>query len=404
MKIKQAQLDFQSWEFGMFFHFGIRTFFKGSKDWDEHPMPASAFNPKNLDCDQWISVAKQAGARYAILTCKHHDGFANWPTRFSRYSVASSPYMDGKGDIVKSFTEACRRAEMKVGLYYSPAQWGNEISFADEKSYDDYFIGQITELLTGYGKIDYLWFDACGSGDHVYDRERIISVIRRLQPDILIFNMWDPDVRWGGNEDGIAPSPCYALSAETDMERFAPRFMPVECDCKLRSTWFDCEYNEATLKSLNELIGMYEYSVGRGANLLLNVGPDESGRISSPDAARLLELGKEIKRRYEKPLSFERRDGNTVAYTGQNSNERNGCLVNTAVISEDLAEGEGVISFRLYARIAGSAMEVCVYKGDQIGHKAICHFPPIQTDLLRVEAEVCNGKVILADFKAYFIN
>ena len=400
---KQTQLQFLNWEFGVFFHFGIRAFFKGSKDWDGIPMPVETFNPESLDCDSWIAAAKSAGARYAILTCKHHDGFANWPTVYSDYSVASSPYKDGKGDIVREFVDACRKGDMKVGLYYSPAQWGGAIDFSSAKEYDDYFVGQITELLTGYGKIDYLWFDACGSGDHKYDRVRIINTIRSLQPDILIFNMWDPDVRWVLNEDGVAPSPCFATATETDMDRFAPRFMPAECDCKIRSTWFDCEDNEDTLKSLDELVGMYEYSVGRGCNFLLNVGPNRHGLINESDAKRLAELGAEISRRYDHPLEFTR-DGMTISYVGKPTTERGGCLVNTAVISEDLTKGEAVVSYRLYARVAAYKMPICVHRGDQIGHKAIVHFPAIQTDRLWIEVEEKCGEVKIADIKAYYID
>lgn len=402
MKPKKTQLAFLDWEFGIFFHFGIRAFFRGSRDWDGIPMPAAAFNPEKLDCDSWIDAAKSAGAGYAILTCKHHDGFANWPTAYSDYSVASSPYREGKGDVVGEFVDACRRGGLRVGLYYSPAQWGGAVDFSSAKEYDDYFIGQITELLTWYGKIDYLWFDACGSGEHQYDRERIVATIRTLQPDILLFNMWDPDVRWVFNEDGIAPSPCFAVSNMTDMERFSPRFMPAECDCKLRSTWFDCEDNENTLKSLSELIGMYEYSVGRGANFLLNVGPNRHGLLNDSDVTRLRELGDEIRRRYGEPLSFVK-DGLSATYTGVATCERHGCLVNAVILSEDLTNGEAVVSYRLYARLAGSGMPICVWRGDQIGHKAILRFPTIQTDRLWVEIEEQCGAPHLADFRVYYI-
>lgn len=153
------QIEFLDWEFGVFFHFGIRSFYPGHKDWDDKPMDVSAFNPDRLDCDDWIRTVCDAGAKYAILVCKHHDGFANWPTKYSDYSVANAPWKDGKGDVVREFVDACRKYDMKVGLYYSPAQWGGQIAFKNGKEYDDYFINQISELLTGYGKIDYLWFD-----------------------------------------------------------------------------------------------------------------------------------------------------------------------------------------------------------------------------------------------------
>lgn len=187
----------------MFFHFGIRTFYEGHTDWDGLPMPVEGFNPTALDCENWICAAHEAGARYAILVCKHHDGFANWPSKYTDYSIKNTPYKNGRGDVVREFVDACRKYGLAVGLYYSPAQEGyKEI---DDSEYDEYFINQVSELLTDYGKIDYLWFDACGSENHEYDIKRIVGAIRKLQPEILLFNMWDPDTRWVGNESGIAP-------------------------------------------------------------------------------------------------------------------------------------------------------------------------------------------------------
>ena len=201
----KRQIDYLDWEFGVFFHFGIRSFYPGHKDWDGIEMPADGFNPDSLDCKQWIKIAKEAGATYAILTCKHHDGFAVWPSQYSKYSVANTPWKDGKGDVVREFVNACREYGLKVGLYYSPAQWGSHaIPFSSAREYDDYFINQIGELLTEYGKIDYLWFDGCGSEGHEYDHARIINAIAEMQPEILTFcdPEWSPGVRWIGNEDG----------------------------------------------------------------------------------------------------------------------------------------------------------------------------------------------------------
>ncbi|MBQ4076044.1 MAG: alpha-L-fucosidase [Clostridia bacterium] len=118
----RQQLEFMEWEFGVFFHFGIRSFYKGYQDWDQRRMDASVFNPDRLDCMQWIREIKEAGARYGVLVCKHHDGFANWPSAYTSYSVANTPWKDGKGDVVREFVEACRAYDLKVGLYYSPAQ------------------------------------------------------------------------------------------------------------------------------------------------------------------------------------------------------------------------------------------------------------------------------------------
>lgn len=186
-RINEKKSEFLDREFGVFFHFGIRTFYEGHVDWDGLPMPLAGFNPTELNCENWIATAYEAGAKYAILVCKHHDGFANWPSKYTDYSVRNTPYKGGHGDVVKEFVDACRKYGLSVGLYYSPAQEGYK-EMADS-AYDEYFINQISELLTNYGKIDYLWFDGCGSENHQYDVKRIVGVIRSLQPEILLFNL-----------------------------------------------------------------------------------------------------------------------------------------------------------------------------------------------------------------------
>lgn len=415
VKIKptKGQLDWMDWEFGVFFHFGIRSFFLGHKDWDKREMPVSEFNPKELDCEQWIRTIKEAGAKYAILVAKHHDGFANWPSKYTEYSVANSPWKDGKGDVVREFVDACRKFGIKTGIYYSPAQWGNEISFENEKEYDDYFINQISELLSNYGKIDYLWFDGCGSANHNYDKDRIISTIRGLQPDILIFSMWDPDTRWVGNEDGYADMPNFSTIkdmglSDSDDESSFPihgRFLPAECDFKMRSTWFDCEENEDTVKSVEELVGIYELSVGRGANFLINIGPDRRGLLPEIDAKRLLEFGAEIKRRYGEPIKdFSdlrpvKGENDSFSITSPKAQ-----LVNRVILKENLTEGESVTSFKIYANLPHNVNQrICVYMGCSIGHKAICVFPAILTAKITVEVVSHRGEYEIADMKAYYV-
>ncbi len=412
MKIKptQKQLNFLDWEMGAFFHFGIRSFYPGHSDFDGKSMAASAFNPTELDCNQWIRVAKSAGATYAVLVCKHHDGFANWPSKYTDYSVANTPWENGKGDVVDRFVKACHRYNVKVGLYYSPAQWGDDLPSMNDKEYDDYFINQITELLTGYGKIDYLWFDGCGSEGHEYDRERIIKTIRSLQPDILIFNMWDPDTRWVGNEEGYADMPnvneregvAFSMNHTEDVAVDGWQYLPAECDMMLRSFWFDCEANEDTIKSVDELMGIYEYSVGRGANLLLNFGPDSRGLVPEPDAARAKAFGEEIRRRYENALKFTEVENEGDCWNIHVDNEpwERDALVDTVVIEEDITEGEAVREFRILAY--GGTMPICVYHGKNIGHKAICRFPTIRTYGIAVEVLSAEGEVRLRSVKAYY--
>ena len=408
------------WEFGMFFHFGIRSFYPGHDDWDGLPMPASAFNPARLDCGSWVRAAKNAGAKYCIFVTKHHDGFANWPSKYSDYSVAQSPWKDGRGDVVKEFTDACRRYNMKVGLYYSPAQWGGTVRFDHPEEYDDYFENQVSELLTNYGTIDYLWFDGCGSENHQYDMKRIIGTIRRLQPGIRLIGKWDPDTRWIGNEDGYADSPNRNTVERVEFSVFAKdgdtlgttRWLPAECDMRMRTyAWFDCMSNEDTVRPLSELVGIYEYSVGRGANLLLNIGPDSDGRLPKEDADRLAELGAEIRRRYGTPLPFgepeKLKENSWRIRTAEGMTVRNpwevGCEhVGAVIIEEDLREGEHAESFRVFASLPGNSdREICVFIGDTIGHKRICRFPTIKTGALRLEVTSPDDGFRLRSFRAY---
>lgn len=412
----QRQLDFMDWEFGAFFHFGIRSFYPGHRDWDNRPMPAERFNPTELDCEQWIRTIKQAGAQYAILTCKHHDGFANWPTKYSDYSVANTPWKGGKGDVVREYVDACRKYGIRVGLYYSPAQWGGQTEFKEGREYDDYFINQISELLTGYGKIDYLWFDGCGSQDHEYDRDRIVAAIRSMQPEIRIFAMWDPDTRWVGNEDGYAPldnfnEVCYTAE-RSDGRR---RFLPSECDFKMRSTWFDCEDNEDTIKTLEELIGIYEMSVGRGANFLINIGPDHRGLLPEKDAQRLIEFGEEIRRRYGQPVegfcALQKTAGDeySIELDGfcedwNDSDPVRPQLVNRVELREDLSAGQGITEFEIYAHLpVFKAKKVCVYRGRTVGHRVLCLFPTVRTAKLTVRVIGQEGEYRLTEMKAYFV-
>lgn len=414
IKPGEKALRFLSWEVGMFFHFGIRSFYPGHRDWDGLEMPAEGFQPRELDCGEWMRAAKLIGAKYAIMTTKHHDGFALWPSRYTSYSVAASSWRDGKGDVVKEFTDACRENGLKVGLYYSPAQWGaTAVNFENGKEYDDYFINQITELLTGYGKIDYLWFDGCGSDGHEYDQKRIIRVIRSLQPDILIFGMWDPDTVWVGNEDGYAHEPNLYGKDRVILGEMKHAFLPDECDCKLRRSWF-YDHNEETIKTVDELIGMYEYSVGRGCNLLLNVGPDDRGRIANADLTRLNELRAELIRRYGAPKEFEEITRvDPATYTASITPRRAAELIDSerlplctsVVLKEDIRDGQKVLGFKLYAHMPSlyPAREdkMCVFEGETIGHKRICRFPAIRTSKFTLVLTQTDGEAVIEDFRVY---
>ena len=420
--LSKKQLEFLDWEFGVFFHFGIRSFFPGHKDWDGKEMPMEAFNPTELNCESWLKTAKAGGATYAILTCKHHDGFALWPTKYSEYSVAGSRWKDGRGDVVREFVDACRKVGLKVGLYYSPAQWGKyAISFKNAKEYDEYFINQIRELLTGYGKIDYLWFDGCGSEGHEYDKPRIVKAIKEYQPDILTFcdPEWNPGVRWIGNEDGYASLVNPLVVCKTNFSELATQeqklssamFLPAECDCKIRNTWF-YDDNEETLKSVDELFGMYEMSVGHGSNFLLNIGPDNRGLLPEADAERFLALGKRIRASYGQPLDFSApvKEGDTYIITHKEMDEPSweipteNHLSNTIVISEDLTNGQKISSFSVYAYLPHYKKEkIQVFEGKTVGHKVFCKFSPIRATKYEVVINASDGEHRITDIKAFYV-
>ena len=209
------QLGWQDLEFGLFVHFGINTF--TGREWGDGTEDPALFYPTALDCRQWARVAKEAGMRYAILTAKHHDGFCLWPTETTAHSVKSSPWRDGKGDVVREFVDACREEGILPGLYCSP--WDrNAPCYSDPKAYSEFYARQLEELCSNYGPLVQLWFDGAGSEGYTYDWDRIIGTVRRLQPDAVIFQMGDPDIRWGGNELGYGSPDLWTTVDESRLD------------------------------------------------------------------------------------------------------------------------------------------------------------------------------------------
>ncbi len=380
------QRAFQSWERGVFLHFGLRTFYEGWRDFDPRPMDPAAFQPSALDCDQWAAVAKEAGFRYMIMTAKHHDGFANWPSATTDFSVARSSWRAGQGDVVREFTDACHRYGLKVGLYYSPYDAASPV-YADERAYDDYFLTQVSELLVPYGQIDILWFDGCGSEGHQYDWPRLMAEVRRMQPELLIFNEGDPDIRWIGNEDGYAP-----LGTRNVKDG---RWLCPECDARLReNNWFYSAGDAHTVKSVDELMGMYDLSCGRGSNLLLNVGPDRRGLLPEADAARLVEFGRALERRVAHPIATLadcRREGNAWAVEAKPY-----LVADHAVIGEETALGEHIRRFALVAETPHGGKRITLFEGQSVGQRAICRFPTVHARRLWLEVTEAEGEVSLS--------
>ena len=437
MRIKptKRQLDFLNWEFGMFFHFGIRSFFPGHNDWDGRPMPASAFNPTRLDCEQWIRIAKTAGANYSILVCKHHDGFANWPSKYSDYSVAQSPWQDGKGDVVRECAEACRRGGIKFGVYLSP--WDRNSKYYGTDAYNDYYCNQLTELLTNYGELFMVWFDgACGEGPNgkkqVYDFDRYIALIRKYQPNACIFNDHGPDVRWCGNEAGqarraewaVVPTElCYRCDVQTGPGPLAEGadlsfmynsdqnigelnnimyskglgFAGSEIDMSIRPGWFYHEKEEP--HSLDRLFRTYINSCGANTSFNLNVPPMPSGRFDPRDIQRLKELGELLENSFGEskkvPCTVKKIDTGSDTQCKYEIELPEETDVRFVELREDLAAaGQRIESFRIYGD------DGCKYYDYTVGHRRLC-WMKTKTKKLILHITSARDEVVLRDISVY---
>lgn len=403
-KPSPQQLAWQDMELGLFCHFGMNTFC--DQEWGDGTDSAEIFNPEQLDARQWARTAKRAGFKYLVLTAKHHDGFCLWPTKTTDYSVKSSPWRDGKGDVVREVADACREEGLQFGLYLSP--WDrHEPCYPDKEAYDDFYAEQLTELLTGYGPLVEVWFDGAGSQGREYDWNRIIGLIDKYQPDAMVFNMGRPTIRWVGNEDGVAPYPCWNTATTAKESMFTsdmmtwmegtPSWVPAECDVPIRKLhWFWHPDDEASLRSLEEVLDIYYRSVGHGATLLLNISPDNRGLLPEVDVERVIEFGDEIRRRFGQPV-------------GQTSGEGTGLLlklehiqsVNHIIIMEDIAHGERVREYVLEAYSQGEWKELV--RGSAIGHKKIDRFDTVETDQLRVRILSSVEKPLIRNLAAYHV-
>lgn len=383
-----GQLAWQRDGFGIFFHFGPNTF--AGKEWSDGTLSPQIFDPTDLDADEWVRLARDMGAKYVILTAKHHDGFCLWPTATTDYSVASSPWKAGTGDVVRDVADACRAHGMKLGLYLSP--WDrNAPQYEDPAVYDEFYLAQLRELCTNYGPLYELWFDGAGSAGREYAWDRIGELIDELQPGAMVFNMGPATIRWVGNEDGLAADPVEYVTASADLNNYdedlvvsaEARYLPPECDVSLRRGWF-WQPGEAP-KPLGHLLGIHDRSIGLGANLLLNIPPDRRGRIDPLDAARSLEFGQALRDRFGAPeegaLSIAA--GSTVVDLGGQRQ------FDHVEVSEHLDEGQHVTSHRI---LDGDGRLLA--EGGSIGVRRIHRLAePVTASTLCIET-VGDGSVI----------
>jgi len=391
-----SQLVWQRDELALFLHFGMNTF--TDREWGDGREDPALFDPADLDARSWARAARSAGARAMVLTAKHHDGFCLWPTATTGHSVRASPWRGGEGDVVRAFTDACRAEGLRAGLYLSP--WDrNAPSYGDSPRYDEFYCAQLTELLTRYGPIHEVWFDgANGEGPdgrrQVYDWERYWNLVRRLQPDAVIFSDAGPDVRWIGNEDGIAGDPNWSTVDPTvvpvpgadgpgvrDMLLHGdPRgavWRPGEADVSIRPGWFHHPAEDDQVKSVDELVELHFSSVGRNAKLLLNVPPTRAGRLHPTDVERLRDMRQRLDARFARDLSDDLRAGRSAT-------------VSAIDLREAIEEGQRVARHAVHGRVGGTWREIA--RGATIGHRRLHRIDPVTVTGLRLAIEASIGE------------
>ena len=438
------QMIVEQMEFYAFAHFTVNTF--TDKEWGDGTEPESVFNPTELDADQWVDALKSAGIGGLILTCKHHDGFCLWPSAYTEHCVKNSPYKDGKGDVVREVSDACRRGGIKFGVYLSPWDRNSRLYGTDE--YNDYFCNQLTELLTLYGEIFTVWFDgACGEGPNgkrqVYDWDRYYALIRRLQPDACIA-ICGPDVRWCGNEAGdTRPSEWSVLptgfatpedvakdSQQSDDTAFREKkidamqrdlgsreflegalglnWRPAETDTSIRPGWFYHASEDDKVRSTETLLDIWYRTVGGNSKLLLNIPPDRQGLFHEVDVQRLKEMGEYIRKTFAVNLAetavitADLDDGYHTAdalkvnsydayykpFDGDNAVTLTVKLdgvkeVSHVVIKEHIPMSQRVEKYVIEVKTAdGSYMEVAA--GTTIGYQKIARFDAVATEEVRI--------------------
>ncbi|MFC3802623.1 alpha-L-fucosidase [Cohnella sp. GCM10012308] len=458
----ERQLKWQSLEFYAFIHFTVNTF--TDREWGDGNEAPAIFDPTELDARQWVASVQSAGMRGLILTCKHHDGFCLWPSAYTDHSVKSSPWRQGQGDLVREVADACREAGIPFGVYLSP--WDrHEKTYGDSPAYNDYFVAQLTELLTGYGDIFCVWFDgACGEGPNgkrqVYDWDRYYETIRRLQPDAVI-SVCGPDVRWCGNEAGhVRPSEWSVVPAsmrdnekiadksqkEDDGGAFARRvdsrdndlgsreaiagiadlvWYPAEVNTSIRPGWFYHATEDDQVKTVEELLAVYHGSAGGNASFLLNVPPDRRGLVHERDADVLRRLGERLRADYGVNLAegaeAAASDAIDEAHAASNvldaDPETYWCPsegTEQADIELRFAEPltfdrvvlkEHIRSGQRIERFTVSCRTTAgwtdVHSNTVVGHKRICLFEPVTGDAVRIRIEESRWQPTLAHVGVY---
>ena len=419
-EIKPApqQVAWQDLEFGVIIHFSTNTFL--DREWGDGTADPKVFNPTNFDPDQWMQAIKASGAKYVVMVAKHHDGFCLWPTGQTEYSIKKSPWKDGKGDLVGDVARAARKHGLKFGVYLSP--WDrHDPRYKDPVAYDKYYLSELEELASNYGDLVEFWLDGAGSAGHVYDFKKIIETLRTYQPNTTVFadtGLFEyGDARWVGTESGRVP---YENWNVIDRHGFL-RWRPVEADTPLRNLhWFWHPNDEASVKSLDELLTTYDQTVGHGAQLMLGLAPDTRGLLPDSDVARLKEFGDAVHERYAHNLSVGHIDG-TAEQTAALDNDPDtfwsapigshhatlevnfprSVTFNRSLTMEWLNDGQHVQKYAIEAWDGKAWKHVA--GAEAIGHKKIDTFAPVTTNRVRLNILSSSAEAHIREFQLYSV-
>jgi alpha-L-fucosidase len=416
IKPSPQQNEWQDFEFGVIIHFGTNTFL--DREWGDGTASPMVFTPTDFDPEQWMRAIKAAGARYVVLVAKHHDGFCLWPTEQTDYSVKSSPWQQGHGDVVRQVSDAARKFGLRFGVYLSP--WDrHEPKYQNSAAYDDYYIAELRELAANYGDLVEFWLDGAGSGGHVYDFPRYIENLRMYQPNTLVFAdaaLFEyGDIRWVGNEDGVIP---YENWNVLDRHGYL-RWRPVEADTPLhKGHWFWHPHDEGTLKRVDELVSTYEQTVGRGGQLMLGLAPDKRGLLPDLDVQRLQKFGAAIRERYSGDEIAKARirnratdaafDGDPNTFWSAPAGSHHALLeadfthpvtFDRSLVMEWLNDGQRVQHFRIEAW-DGRSWKLVV-EGRAIGHKRIDSFAPVTASRVRLNILESSSEAHILEFQLF---
>lgn len=448
----EHQVEWQEMEFYGFIHFSINTF--TDVEWGYGDKSPELFNPTELDVRQWARIAKEAGMKGLILTDKHHDGFCLWPSKYTEYSIINSPWKNGKGDVVKELANACKEYGLKMGIYLSP--WDRNHADYGKPEYITYFRNQLTELLTNYGDIFEVWFDGANGGDgyyggsnevrtvdkkSYYDWEQTIKLIRKLQPNAIIWSDAGPDARWVGNEHGFAYkttwSPLLKDSIYGGMPEYSKKYamgqengthwIPAEADVSIRPNWYYHKSEDNKVKTLKELLDIYYNSVGRNSTLLLNLPVDRRGLIHENDEKQLKKLTLQLKEDFAHNLALNAKnsatnvrgnsfdyksdnalDGNKETYWATDDEITNASITidfekpttfNRFLVQEYIQLGQRVKQFSLEAEVDGKWVTLDIQT--TIGYKRILRLKDVEATKVRLNIKASKGCTLISNIGIY---